>query len=79
MVIVAVGDSLEDLLKREVVKSGDGLHLGLSPTMMKFFTMEGPFIGVCSATCICVNVARTHIMYMQLYMHDYKYDQINTV
>ena len=48
MVIVPVGDSLNSLLKKEVVKSGDGLSLGLSQHMMKFFTMEGPFIGVCS-------------------------------
>ena len=46
MVIVPVGDSLESLLKKDVVKSGDGLSLGLSPHMMKFFTMEGPFIGL---------------------------------
>jgi hypothetical protein len=46
MVIVPVGDSLEGLLKRDVVKSGDGLTLGLSQHMMKFFTMEGPFIGL---------------------------------
>lgn len=46
MVIVPVGDTLEDLLKRDVIKSGDGLTLGLSQHMMKFFTMEGPFIGL---------------------------------
>ena len=46
MVIIPLGDSLEGLLKKEIVKSGDGLTLGLSTSMMKFFTMEGPFIGM---------------------------------
>ena len=53
MVIVPVGDTLEDLLKRDVIKSGDGLTLGLSQHMMKFFTMEGPFIGLyCTVLCL---------------------------
>ena len=47
MVIVPIGESLESLIKKDVVRSGDGLSLGLSPHMMKFFTMEGPFIGQC--------------------------------
>ena len=51
MVIVPIGDSLEGLLKKEVVKSGDGLTLGLSPHMMKFFTMDGPFVGVYTYAC----------------------------
>ena len=46
MVIIPLGDSLECLLKKDIVKSGDGLTLGLSANMMKFFTMEGPFIGM---------------------------------
>ena len=53
MIIVPVGDSLDDLLKKDIVKSGDGLSLGLSPHMMKFFTMEGPFVGVCSYMYKC--------------------------
>ena len=46
MVIVPLGNALEALLKKDVVKSGDGLTLGLSTNMMKFFSMEGPFVGM---------------------------------
>ena len=68
MVIVPIGDGLEDLLKRDVVKSGDGLSLGLSQHMMKFFTMEGPFVGlyyaaidmlsICVCVCVCVCIVQ---------------------
>ena len=43
-----VGPILDQLLKEEVVEEGDGLSLGLSPSMMKFFSLQGPFIGVYS-------------------------------
>ena len=87
MVILPVGDSLEGLLKRDVVKSGDGLSLGLSPHMMKFFTMEGPFIGlyydvlsvlcgecmyIICCTCTIIKLGLINTV-QSIYMYVYKY------
>ena len=60
--VIPVGESLKELLKKEVVKSGDGLSLGLSQHMMKFFTMEGPFIGTCLV----------HVQLLCMYKYMYK-------
>ena len=40
-------------------KVGNGISLGLSPTMLKFFSLTGPFIGKpCTTTnyrmCVCI-------------------------
>lgn len=42
-----LGDLLDELFKESVAQIGDGLTLGMSSHMMKFFSMPGPFIGVC--------------------------------
>ena len=47
-----LGDLLDELFKVEVAQEGDGLSLGLSTHMMKFFSMPGPFIGM----SVCVYV-----------------------
>lgn len=74
MVILPVGDTLEGLLKKDVVKSGDGLSLGLSPHMMKFFTMEGPFIGLCSALLsVCVKNVCTCVVHTSLQIRPNQY------
>ena len=53
-----VGELLDTLLKdeSEVLGEGDGLSMGLSPSMMLFFRMPGPFIGVCLCVCVLVSV-----------------------
>ena len=42
-----LGDLLDELFKESVAQIGDGLTLGMSSHMMKFFSMPGPFVGVC--------------------------------
>ena len=49
-----MGDLLDELFKESVAQTGDGLSLGMSSHMMKFFSMSGPFIGVCVCVCVCV-------------------------
>ena len=41
-----IGNMLESLLKQEVLMEGDGLSLGVTNSMMKFLSHEGPFIGM---------------------------------
>jgi len=41
-----LGDLLDELFKEEVAEEGDGLSLGMSTHMMRFFSMPGPFIGM---------------------------------
>ena len=50
-----LGDLLNKLPKQEVAQEGDGLSLGLSTHMMKFFSMPGPFI-VCVVVVVVVVV-----------------------
>ena len=46
-----LGDLLDELFKESVAQIGDGLTLGMSSHMMKFFSMPGPFVGM----CVCVS------------------------
>lgn len=48
-----LGDLLDELFKEEVAEEGDGLSLGMSTHMMRFFSMPGPFIGM-SVSCVGV-------------------------
>lgn len=52
-----LGDLLDELFKEEVAEEGDGLSLGMSTHMMRFFSMPGPFIGM-SVLCGCVGKGR---------------------
>ena len=40
-----IAGRLDELFQETVVREGDGRSMGLTPTMIKFRSLEGPFIG----------------------------------
>ena len=63
-----IGDLLSSVSREVVLKEGDGLTLGLSESMMAFFTLPGPFVG----TYMYMH------MYAYMYVHTYAHTYTHT-